>query len=59
MAAYKGVGAMAKTQVIFTVLAGLGALAAGCGGSSSAPAKKSVGTPTTTNKEENALPSQL
>jgi hypothetical protein len=50
---------MAKTQVIFTVLAGLGALAAGCGGSSSAPAKKSVGTPTTTNKEENALPSQL
>ncbi len=43
---------MAKTQVIFTVLAG-------CGGSSSAPVIKSAGPPTTTNKEENALPSQL
>jgi hypothetical protein len=47
---------MVKTQGIFTVLAGLGAWAAGCGGSSSAPAKKSAGTPTTTNKEESGSP---
>jgi hypothetical protein len=59
MAVSKGVGAMAKMQIIFTVRAGLGLLAAGCGAFSSTPAKNSAGTPTTTSKEENALPSQL
>ncbi len=50
---------MAKMQIIFTVRAGLGLLAAGCGAYSSTPAKNSASTPTTTSKEENALPSQL
>jgi hypothetical protein len=52
MAIGKVEGAMAKTQMIFAFLAELGLLAAGCGGSSPASAKKSAGTPTTTSKKE-------